>query len=268
MASSVICQDNLLSNHDYVGEKGCRTLEAARLKRQDGLHELFQTEDPLQVHTACRKAYTRETSIKAEKRKASEASTEEDVASPTLRSRIHVFDIVSHCLFCSEKIETGSKLALRRRKLFSNVENIEFKDSALKRAGESCDEWGNTAAKGIEAVIDLVAAEAKYHRVCAREFFTSTEKTKSVGKPADAIRDSAFDALCSFLDENDECQCFISVLLEHMETFPQGEDGYSIKYFKQKLKERYGDDIIITSITGKTSIVSFRDSAHRTPDPS
>ena len=41
-----------------------------------------------------------------------------------------------------------------------------------------------------------------------------------------------------------------------METFLNGEDGYSIKYFKQKLKECYGDDIIITSITGKSSIVS------------
>ena len=54
----------------------------------------------------------------------------------------------------------------------------------------------------------------------------------------------------------------VSELLDYMETFLNGEDGYSIKYFKQKLKERYGDDIIITmSITGKSSIVkqhSFR----------
>lgn len=44
----------------------------------------------------------------------------------------------------------------------------------------------------------------------------------------------------------------------------QGEDGYSIKYFKQKLKERCGDDIIITSVPGKTNTVSFRDSVHLT----
>ena len=48
-----------------------------------------------------------------------------------------------------------------------------------------------------------------------------------------------------------------------MEDFLQGEEGYSIKYFKQKLKEHYGDDIIITSITGKSSTVSFRNNAHR-----
>ena len=53
----------------------------------------------------------------------------------------------------------------------------------------------------------------------------------------------------------------VSELLDYMETFLNGEDGYSIKYFKQKLKERYSDDIIITTITGKSSIVkqhSFR----------
>lgn len=133
----------MVTNYVCVGEKGRRSLVEASLKRQDGLDELFQTEDPLQEHTSCRKAYTRETSIKAEKRKASEASTEEGVAPPTLRSRTHVFDIFSYCLFCSENIETGSKLALKRRKLFNNVETIEFKDSVLKRAGEGCDEWGN-----------------------------------------------------------------------------------------------------------------------------
>ena len=53
--------------------------------------------------------------------------------------------------------------------------------------------------------------------------------------------------------------------MEHMSAFLQGKDKgkYSVKYFKQKLKEYYGDDIIITSITGKESIVSFRDTAHR-----
>lgn len=51
--------------------------------------------------------------------------------------------------------------------------------------------------------------------------------------------------------------------MEYMETFLNGEEAYSLKYFKQKLKQRYKDDVTITSITGKSSIVSFRDSAHQ-----
>ena len=93
-------------------------------------------------------------------------------------------------------IETDTKLPLQRRKRFSNVETIELKNSVLKRIGERCDEWGDTIGKRLDAVIDLVAAEAKYHRVCAKDFFASTLNTKHVGKPADDVRDSAFSALC------------------------------------------------------------------------
>ena len=64
------------------------------------------------------------------------------------------------------------------------------------------------------------------------------------------MKDHAFHELCKFLDETDECQYSVSELLDYMETFLNGEDGYSIKYFKQKLKERYGDDIIITRNAG------------------
>ena len=66
----------------------------------------------------------------------------------------------------------------------------------MKCIGERCDEWDDTVGKRLDAVIDLVAAEAKYHRVCARDFFASTLNTKHVGKPADDVRDSAFSALC------------------------------------------------------------------------
>ncbi|XP_076069848.1 uncharacterized protein LOC143041721 [Oratosquilla oratoria] len=53
----------------------------------------------------------------------------------------------------------------------------------------------------------------------------------------------------------------MSDLMEMMETFLHGEEGYSMKYLKQKLKKRYQDDIIITSLPGKSSIATFRDSA-------
>ena len=32
---------------------------SASLEREDGLHEKLQSQEPLQVHIACRKAYTR-----------------------------------------------------------------------------------------------------------------------------------------------------------------------------------------------------------------
>lgn len=113
--------------------------------------------------------------------------------------------------------------------MISIVETIEFKDNVLKHAKERGDEWGEAVAKRIEATIDLVAAEAKYHRNCAREFLRKSEHVKSVGKPVDVLRHSAFNELCAYLDENDECQYEVSELMEHMETFLNGEEGYSLK---------------------------------------
>ena len=89
----------------------------------------------------------------------------------------------------------------------------EFKDSVFKRIEERCDDWGFTVGIRIDSVIDLVKAEAKYHRVCTRAFFTSTVKNKHAGKPIDSVKHSAFNALCSFLDENEECQYSISELM-------------------------------------------------------
>lgn len=91
-----------------------------------------------------------------------------------------------------------------------------------------------------------------------RSFFhVEPRGVNTVEKPADAAREHAFCEICNFLDKTDECQYSLSELLEHMETFLHGEDGYSIQYLKKKLKEHYGNDIIITSIYGKYSIVSL-----------
>lgn len=94
--------------------------------------------------------------------------------------------------------------------------------------------------------------------MCEREFFTTTVNTKRVGKQADAEKGFAFialSALRSFLDENDECQYSVSVLMEHVETFLQGEKGYAIKYFKQRMTQRYDDDSIITNNPGKPALL-------------
>lgn len=264
MDSCVICNELCTKDYVHVGAKGRITLVAASLERKDGLHEILEMHNPLTLHIACRKAYTRESSIRSAKRKSEEPVPQEEVQPITLRSKTPKFDFTTHCLFCSEVLPTSSRLTTKRKKKISNVETMPFKQNILDRAKERNDEWGEMVAKRIiEASSDLVAAEAKYHRNCAQDFLSKSETQKSVGKPPVALKQSAFNELCAYLDKNDECQYAVSDLMEIMETFLHGEEGYSMKYLKQKLKERYQDDIIITNLPGKSSIVSFRDSAHR-----
>ena len=263
MESCIICKDACLKEFVNVGPKGRITLVAASLERQDGLHEQLQAQDPLVLHIACRKAYIRKSTIKSEKRKSEISEPDEEVEAPILRAQTSSFNIATQCLFCSEELITSHKIEIKRRKIISNVETIEFKENVIKRAKERGDEWGEEVVNLIEASIDLVAAEGKYHRACAQKFFSKSNELKPLGKPVEIKKSEAFDKVCAYIDENDECQYTVSDLMEQMETFLDGEEGYSLKYFKQKLRERYKDDIIITSIHGKTSIVSFRESAHR-----
>ena len=238
METCTICKDLCIKDFVPIGPKGRTTVVAANLERQDSFHEQ-QIQKPLTLHIACRKAYTRESSIRSEKRKSEESVADEEFEPPTLLSRTPLFDITTHCLFCCQVLYTNSTLETKSRKLTSNVKTIEFKNNVLKRAIEWGDVWRLSKE---EANIDWVAAEAKYHRDFAQEFLSNPEKLK----PVDVQRNSVFNEQCAYLDDNNECQYAVSDLMEHMETFLNGEEDYALKYFKQKLKER---NTVLQSIT-------------------
>ncbi|MCP3929090.1 MAG: hypothetical protein GY705_08320 [Bacteroidetes bacterium] len=94
------------------------------------------------------------------------------------------------------------------------------------------DEW---VAKRIVGNIDLVAAKAKYHRDCAQDFLPNPEKLKPLANQLMFKWNSAFSELCAYVDDNDNWQYTVSNLKVHMETFLNGEEVYSLKYFEQKL---------------------------------
>ena len=48
-------------------------------------------------------------------------------------------------------------------------------------------------------------------------------------------------------------------LLEHMDTYLDGQEGYTTKHLQSKLLQHYGDKITITNIPGKCIVVCFKD---------
>ncbi len=129
------------------------------------------------------------------------------------------FDVIHDCIFCSNKTCGETKLPLNRRKSISNVETLEFQRNILCQAEARQDTWGGSVKGRVGTNIGLVAAEAKYHRDCAQQFFQTKTISDKVGKPCDSILDKAFHNLCQFLDENDECQYSLSELLEYGTVF-------------------------------------------------
>ena len=113
MASCLICKENLGSTYVSIQERGLKTLIESSLKRNDGLHVLFQKADPLQVHEVCHKGYTRQTSIEAAIKKTGGVEMVEDILPPTLRSTVPGFDISSQCIYCGEVIQTSNKVPVK-----------------------------------------------------------------------------------------------------------------------------------------------------------
>ena len=243
----VLCKEKSPSTV-AVTDKGRRTLVASSLARDDDLHKIFETVKTLRVHSLCRKNYTRKPYIPKKS-----LCQEENVDTVQLRSiKSQTFDIKTHCIFCTDVFTADNKLPCHRRRVVSNVETLEFHSKILDCARQRHDEWGNEVSQRVEHICDLVAAEAKYHRICAQKFFTSYIKEEKL-----TCRQEAFNKLCKFLDENDECQYSMHEISKYMETFLEGEEGYGTQYLKTKLKEHYGENIVLTCIPGKSTIVSF-----------
>ena len=145
------------------------------------------------------------------------------------------------------------------------VRTLEFHDTVLHRASQRNDNWGNDVYARICSVIDVVAAEARYHEDCRLKFFLMTDgRDAKRGRPKYDAKAQAFKELCHYLDDNDECQYSLPELLECMDQYlPSDVEGYTLKYLKIKLKEHYGQKITITSISGKSTVISLRDVAHK-----
>ena len=255
----LLCGDELSSSDSVsVGGKGRSSLVAASTKRNDSLQEKLQSVSPLIVHVKCRKDYTRESTIRAVKRK--ECAIPEEISQKRLQSRTSSFDIQQDCLFCGEIIILDVKH--KDRQAVSNVETLQFQDTVLGHAKARKDSWGDDIINRISHAHDLVAAKAKYHRNCAQSFLHKRVK-RDASASKHQNREEAFRKLCSFLGNNDECQYSILELMEYMENFLNGDEGYSMKWFKQKLGDHYGEDITITNLKGKQSIVSFRESTYK-----
>lgn len=252
----IICKE---STHGIVavGDKGRSTLVSSSLERRDGLHEISEKattlkESMLSVgnNTSEKVPYYLPKEGLCVMRKMKCPCSDQNLQKTV--------DLKTDCLFCS--VSQVSKIPLSRRRPVSNAETLEFPATVVHKAQDRNDKWGSDVAHRLKQVHDLAAAEAKYHWHCATSFFrtTKTEKMPDVN-----FRQEAFNKLCEFFDDHDECQYSLQELSYQMAEDVHGHEGYSLKHLKTKFKEHYGDDIVVTSTGGHSSVVSFRNSAHK-----
>jgi hypothetical protein len=91
----------------------------------------------------------------------------------------------------------------------------------------------------------------------------STEKSKKLGRPQVDERAVAFLEVARYLEENDDEQITIDHLVDLMEQKLENtaNEAYSCIHMKKRLKEHFGERIIMTEINGKPNVVTFRTTA-------
>jgi hypothetical protein len=132
------------------------------------------------------------------------------------------------------------------------------------------DDWAVAVRGRIESINDLHAADASYHQTCSVNFRTSKALPKAFspdskaegnrGRPRNFDKEYHFQKVIEYLQENRDGQIAIKDLVNMMNDFC-AETVYSPVHLKRKLKDHFGDNIIITDINGKSSVVTLRETA-------
>ena len=105
---------------------------------------------------------------------------------------------------------------------------MHIKQSVVRIAEERNDDWGNDVLQCLGSVIDLVAAEGRYHRGCYVLFQKTSKKVdivegesvrcfRSSGRPNDDAKSEAIEKLCEYLEQNEDSQYSMTELVDFFE---------------------------------------------------
>lgn len=135
-----------------------------------------------------------------------------------------------------------------------NVRSLSVKEKILEAAEKRNDKWGDEVKHRIMSVDDLVAADGIYHQLCFVSFFTHLSTGKKRGRPEVKDITTAMEQIYSYLENNDDCQVSLCELMSQCVGYVPSEAT-----IKNKLNQKYGDNIIITQSKKKIPVVCFRD---------
>ena len=175
-----------------------------------------------------------------------------------------LFDFKTLCFLCGRKCVDVSKCRNPAQEKWSLVQKLEMIESIRVEANNRQDTWGDEVNVKLSQVIDLVSCEGRYHWHCYQTFqkpgSSRPEKGTAAakgGSSADAKREEAFEKLCDYLEENDECQYTFEDLQNIFVNLSPEVVAYSDTHLKRKLTQRYGSSLNFAVLSGKRNVICF-----------
>ena len=175
-----------------------------------------------------------------------------------------------NCLFCNTFVDFISSPSDGIQ-----VKTTEFSQTIKEISEKRKDEWGYLVLGRINyKMSDLHAADCIYHRSCCVNFRTGKQmptkyapeggnpKKRKAGRATNDEQIIAFQKTCKYFEENDEEQLKLSELVEIMQSYLRDSEmsAYGRKHMQRKLVDHYGDEIIIASGDGKSTLITLRKS--------
>lgn len=241
-------------------EKGSNSINKANEARGSSLKTISgQT-----VHVNCRRDYI---NIRQSTNNSTDNFDNVKV-SRSLRSASS-FDFKVKCLFCTKTAKLNAK---KRGYDVFPVRSFEFQETINIICYERNDAWSCDVLSRLTIALDLPAAEAVYHQSCYVNFrtgrqipqcFQDTEDTafkKSPYRPGNEKQVSAFDKIIDFIETSVGDSVTINQLVNMM-TDICGDKAYSCKHMKKRITDHFGDSILISTLDGKSDIVTLKQTA-------
>ena len=173
------------------------------------------------------------------------------------RSKQAQFNWKKQCMFCEK--ECVSDVNHPGRVNWRRVQVLSMRDTLLKICNARNDAFSRNVEMKLLDCIDLVAAEARYHHHCRSEFKPRPSPSATPGRPLNQERMRNFDMVCSWLESEVEIHTLSDIYEKMKEIGSTGDQIYSQKWLKAKLKERYSHHIIFIEEEGKPNKVCFKD---------
>ena len=119
----------------------------------------------------------------------------------------------------------------------------------LEQCRKRGDEWATEVETRLNGCLDLLAADAVYHKLCHTHFMLNWKCPSSShvleskrGRKPDAAMLEYFEMLCLCLENEAEEELYtLHELALKMSKFSGGNDTYSTQWLNQKLIDRYKD---------------------------
>lgn len=145
-----------------------------------------------------------------------------------------------------------------KRPTVNNVTSNDFKTSILNLIKDRRDDHSREIFKRITGVSDLVSRHAVYHKNCFLQLhnYVPEDKERKTHKQITLV-DAAMNTIFDFIEQNDDCQ----FTLEELKDKVSGHVPDN-KTILSRLRNNYGDNIVISCQSSYFTIICFKDKEH------